>query len=76
MARLQDLPGILLKVMAGDKFMVQATSWFNSSASPGVPVSPLTDLVTAFATSLGDVTSFQRLNYKQPGPYLPESHHF
>ena len=45
---------ILLKVMAGDKISVHASSWFNSNAAPGTPVSPLTDIVNAL---LGTIPS-------------------
>lgn len=56
----QDLNGnaskigasILLKVMAGDKINVRANSWFNNGATPGTPVSPLTDIVNALVSSI------------------------
>ena len=44
-------PAITLKVMAGDKFNVVVNSWWNSVASPGTPVSPLSDLIAALANS-------------------------
>lgn len=44
--------GILLKVMAGDKISVRANSWWNSTATPGTPVSPVTNIVTALLNSL------------------------
>jgi RHS repeat-associated protein len=44
-------PAITLKVMAGDKFNVIVNSWWNSVASPGTPVSPLSDLIAALANS-------------------------
>ncbi len=45
--------GILLKVMAGDSLTVHASSWYaGGSPTPGTPVSPLTDLVTALANSV------------------------
>lgn len=47
-------PAILLKVMAGDKFNLTVNSWWTGSG-PGTPVSPLTDLVTAIAGSVGNL---------------------
>jgi RHS repeat-associated protein len=41
-------PGIVLKVMAGDKFNLRVSSWYKANgASPGTPVSPLNDLLAA-----------------------------
>jgi RHS repeat-associated protein len=45
--------GILLKVMAGDQFNLFAKSWWNSGANPGSPMSPLEDLKSAMAGSIG-----------------------
>ncbi|HMR85491.1 MAG TPA: hypothetical protein PKE30_20240, partial [Niabella sp.] len=47
-------PGMVLKVMAGDKFSIRVNSWYKKNgASPGVPANPLTDLVAALAGSIG-----------------------
>lgn len=43
---------VLLKVMAGDKITVRANSWWNSTATPGAPVSPVTNIVNALLNSL------------------------
>jgi hypothetical protein len=32
---------IVLKVMSGDKYNIRASSWWKSTATPGLPVSPL-----------------------------------
>jgi RHS repeat-associated protein len=47
-------PGIVLKVMAGDKFTVRASSWYKlNGASPQTPNSPLSDLIAALISGLG-----------------------
>jgi len=48
-------PSITLKVMAGDKFNVMVNSWWNSGNTPGTPVSPLTDIISALANSFAGV---------------------
>lgn len=51
-------PGIVLKVMAGDKFNVLASSWYKRNGAALNPVSlPVGDLVTALTNSVGAVTS-------------------
>jgi RHS repeat-associated protein len=51
-------PSITLKVMAGDKFNVRVSSWYKTNgASPGAPVSPLNDLLSAIAGGIGNITS-------------------
>ncbi|MGN6420006.1 MAG: DUF6443 domain-containing protein [Pseudobacter sp.] len=51
-------PAIVLKVMAGDKFNLRANSWYKTyGVSPGTPVNPLTDLLTALAGSVGGITA-------------------
>jgi RHS repeat-associated protein len=45
--------GILLKVMAGDKFNVRVNSWWNSANTPGTPVNPLNDIISMLAGSVG-----------------------
>jgi RHS repeat-associated protein len=51
-------PAITLKVMAGDKFNLRVNSWYKTyGASPGSPVSPLGDLLTALAGGVGNITS-------------------
>ena len=49
-------PAIILKVMAGDKFSLNVNSWWKSTATPGTPVSPLTDLVNALANNVAGVS--------------------
>jgi len=47
-------PGVVLKVMAGDMFSIRATSWYKlNGTSPGTPVTPLSDLVTALINGVG-----------------------
>jgi hypothetical protein len=47
-------PAIVLKVMAGDKFSIRASSWYSlNAATPQTPVSPLTDIVTALISGVG-----------------------
>ena len=47
-------PGITLKVMAGDKFSIRATSWYKTNGTqPGTSGSPLSDLVTALISGVG-----------------------
>ncbi|HEY0066497.1 MAG TPA: RHS repeat-associated core domain-containing protein, partial [Flavisolibacter sp.] len=49
-------PGIVLKVMSGDKFNVYVESWYKlNSASPGTPSSVLTQLVNALGSGIGAV---------------------
>jgi len=49
-------PGIVLKVMAGDKFSIRATSWYKlNGTNPGTPVTPLSDLVTALINGVGGI---------------------
>lgn len=81
-------PAILLKVMAGDKFNLRVSSWYKLNGStPGSPVSPLTQIVTALGSSIpgvsgGKVASGQLgsfvldpgiINYlnNRDGSYLP-----
>ena len=47
--------GIVLKVMAGDKFNLRVSSWWNSGNTPGTPVNPLNDVVAALAGSVGNI---------------------
>ena len=48
-------PSILLKVMAGDKFSVQVSSWYKKNGvTPAEPVSPLTALIAALAGSVSN----------------------
>ena len=49
-------PAILLKVMAGDKFNVTVNSWWQNIGRPMQPINPLSDLITAFSSSVGSVT--------------------
>ncbi|HLG39060.1 MAG TPA: N-acetylmuramoyl-L-alanine amidase [Chitinophagaceae bacterium] len=49
-------PAIILKVMAGDKFNLTVNSWWTGS-SPGTPVSPLNDLITALSNNVASVSS-------------------
>ncbi|WP_199119244.1 DUF6443 domain-containing protein [Pedobacter sp. ASV28] len=49
-------PAIVLKVMAGDQFSLTVNSWYKKNgASPGTPVDPLADLLTALTTSVGSL---------------------
>ena len=47
--------GLVLKVMAGDKFNLRVNSWWNSGSTPGTPVNPLTDIVAALAGGIGSL---------------------
>ncbi|MBS1919591.1 MAG: hypothetical protein JST17_05015 [Bacteroidetes bacterium] len=49
--------GIVLKVMAGDKFNLRVNSWWNSNNSPGTPVNPLNDLLSALNGGVSSVSS-------------------
>lgn len=50
-------PSITLRVMAGDKFNLRATSWYKTyGVNPGTPVSPLNDLVAALAGGIGNIS--------------------
>jgi len=47
-------PGITLKVMAGDQFSIKVSSWYRlNGTTPGTPVNPLTDIVTALISGIG-----------------------
>ena len=51
-------PSIILKVMAGDKFNIKVSNWYKTSGvTPGTPVSPLADLLTALVSGVGGYTS-------------------
>lgn len=46
-------PGKVLKVMAGDKFNVRVTSWYNAGGqNPAPPINPLTDLLLSMASGI------------------------
>jgi RHS repeat-associated protein len=46
-------PGIVLKVMAGDKFNLRVSSWWKSNGvSPGSVASPLNDLISVLSGNL------------------------
>jgi len=47
---------ITLKVMAGDKFNLFVKSWWSSINTPGTPISPLNDLLTAMAGGIGGLS--------------------
>ncbi|HEX6430242.1 MAG TPA: DUF6443 domain-containing protein, partial [Niastella sp.] len=50
-------PSMVLKVMAGDEFNVRVSSWYKTNGvAPGDPVNPLSDLVTALANSVGNMS--------------------
>jgi RHS repeat-associated protein len=46
---------ITLRVMAGDKINLFVKSWWNSGNTPGSPVSPLDDLLSVLAGSIGGI---------------------
>lgn len=49
---------MILKVMAGDKFNLQANSWFVlGGKTPDAPVSPLNDIVNAIANSIPGISN-------------------
>jgi len=48
-------PAIILKVMAGDKFNLTVNSWWNGT-SPGSPISPLNDLISALSNNVAGVS--------------------
>jgi len=48
-------PAMVLKVMAGDKFNLRVSSWWNSGSTPGTPVSPLNDLISALSNGVASV---------------------
>jgi RHS repeat-associated protein len=50
-------PGIVLKVMTGDKFHITANSWWKGKAAPQAPVSPLTDLITALSNGFAPLSN-------------------
>ena len=60
-------PAIILKVMAGDKFNLQANSWWNNAATPGTAVSPLNDLILAMATAIAPVSGGQGTGHRVAG---------
>ena len=67
--------GILLKVMAGDQFNLRVSSWYRlNGATPGTPVDPLSDLVTALIGSVGGNGKFlsSDLNSTILGPNVTE----
>jgi RHS repeat-associated protein len=52
-------PGIVLKVMAGDKFNLRVSSWYKLSGAPiNQPVDPVSDLVAALIGGIGGAGKF------------------
>lgn len=47
---------MLLKVMSGDRFNIRVNSWWSSAGSPGTPVSPLTDILSALNSGVAAVS--------------------
>src|SRR5690606_29336269 len=47
--------GIVLKVMAGDKFNLRVSSWWKSNNTPGTPVNPLNSLLNVLYQGIGNV---------------------
>ncbi len=64
-------PAILLKVMAGDKFNLQANSWWSSGSTPGTPVSPVTDIAAALSAALSGVSGGKFTSGDMSGSGLP-----
>lgn len=68
-------PGIVLKVMAGDQFNLRVSSWYKKNGTiPGTPNSPLVSLLSALASSIGNLaaghttsTELQATNTLDPG---------
>ncbi|HYD21844.1 MAG TPA: RHS repeat-associated core domain-containing protein, partial [Flavipsychrobacter sp.] len=53
-------PGIVLKVMPGDKFNIRVSSWYKANgATPGTPVSPLNDLLAALISGISGAGKFE-----------------
>jgi RHS repeat-associated protein len=51
-------PSIILKVMAGDKFNIKVSSWYKTNgATPGLPVSPLADLLSALINGVSGISA-------------------
>ncbi|PVD51799.1 hypothetical protein DC498_13790 [Terrimonas sp.] len=51
-------PGILLKVMSGDKFNISVKSWYKKNgATPGTPVDPLLSLIAALSSGVSGASS-------------------
>src|SRR5687768_10069811 len=46
----------MLKVMSGDKFNLMVNSWWKSTNTPGTPARPLTDIASALASGIADVS--------------------
>lgn len=64
-------PAILLKVMSGDKFNLQVNSWWSNGATPGSPVSPLSELAVALANGLAGVSGGKAAAADLTGSGLP-----
>jgi RHS repeat-associated protein len=48
-------PGIILKVMAGDKFNLTVNSWWKSVNTPAGPQSPVTELINALSGGIAAI---------------------
>ena len=49
-------PGIVLKVMAGDRFSIRTSSWYQLNGSnPGTVVNPLTDIVSSMIAGVAHI---------------------
>jgi RHS repeat-associated protein len=57
--------------MSGDKFNVQANSWWSSGSTPGTPVSLATDIAAALFTALSGVSGGKFTSGDMSGSGLP-----
>ena len=51
-------PSIVLRAMAGDKFNVRVSDWYNKNgATPQTPYNPVSDIISALADNIGGISS-------------------
>lgn len=64
-------PGILLKVMAGDRFNLRVSSWYKlNGASISSPANPLSDIIAALIAGIGGGGKYTEGNLQGAGAIL------
>jgi RHS repeat-associated protein len=67
-------PGIVLKVMAGDKLNLRVSTWYKLTGSaPQSPASPLNDLVAALIASIGGSSGKYSMSQLQRGTVVSDN---
>jgi RHS repeat-associated protein len=68
---------IVLKVMAGDTYHIRANSWYKKNGvTPGTPVNPISDLLTALITGVAGAGKSTVLELTNSGVFTPGMNSF